>query len=67
MSTFGDSRVVLSIFDKNGCLQKINFLSMRKQQGFDETWGVLGGQVPRLYGATNFGGVQHTWRGPVGP
>ena len=23
--------------------------------------GVLGGQVPRLYGGTIFGGVQHTW------
>ena len=23
--------------------------------------GVLGGQVPRLYGGTIFGGVQDTW------
>ena len=23
--------------------------------------GVLGGQVPRLYGGTILGGVQHTW------
>ena len=23
--------------------------------------GVLGGQVPRLYGGTIFGGVRHTW------
>ena len=23
--------------------------------------GVLGGQIPRLYGGTIFGGVQHTW------
>ena len=23
--------------------------------------GGLGGQVPRLYGSTIFGGVQHTW------
>ena len=29
-------------------------------------WGVLGGQVPRLYGGTIFGGVQHTWGGPAG-
>ena len=23
--------------------------------------GVLGGQIPRLYGGTIFGGMQHTW------
>ena len=30
---------------------------MKEQRGL----GVLGGQVPRLYGGTIFGGVRHTW------
>ena len=30
---------------------------MKERQGF----GVLGGQIPRLYGGTIFGGVRHTW------
>ena len=35
---------------------------MKEQQGFNESWGgVLGGQKPRLYGGTIFGGVRHTW------
>ena len=34
---------------------------MKERQGFSEAWGVLGGQVPRLYGGTIFGGVWHTW------
>ena len=33
---------------------------MKERQGFDKAgeWG-LGGQVPRLYGGTIFGGVTH--------
>ena len=36
---------------------------MKEWQGFDEAWGGggLGRQVPRLYGGTIFGEVQHTW------
>ena len=37
-------------------LQEIKFFSMKEQHGFDEAWGVLGRQVPRLYGGTIFGG-----------
>ena len=33
---------------------------MKEQQGFDKACGVLGGQVPRLYGGTIFWvGVTH--------
>ena len=42
-------------------LQKINFFSMKERQGFDEALGVLGGQVPGLYGGIIFGGMWHTW------
>ena len=36
---------------------------MKEWQGFNEAGGggVLGGQVPRLYGGTIFGGVWLTW------
>ena len=33
---------------------------MKERRGFDEALGVLGGQVPRLYGGTIFAGVWHT-------
>ena len=33
---------------------------MKEQQGFNKAWGILGGQVPRLYGGTIFEGVRHT-------
>ena len=45
----------LSIFAKIGCLQKIKFFSMKKQQVFDEPLGVLGGEVTRLYDGTILG------------
>ena len=45
-------------FVKKRCLQKINFFSMKERRGFDEGGG-LGGQIPRLYGGTIFGGVTH--------
>ena len=52
----------MSTLDKILGVQKINFFSMKEQQGFDEAGGRgLGGQVPRLYGGTIFGGVGHTW------
>ena len=38
---------------------------MKEQQGFNEVWGFLGGQVPRLYGGTIFGGATHLGH-PVG-
>ena len=60
MSTFGDSRAVRVICQKNMPSENRFFLdegATRLRRGF----GVLGGQVPRLYGGTIFGGVQHTW------
>ena len=41
---------------KDAFRKSIFFFSMKEQQGFDEAWGILGGQVPRLYGGTIFGG-----------
>ena len=65
MSTFGDSRAVRVICQKKMPSENRFFLDegvTRLQQGM----GVLGRQVPRLYGGTIFGGVRHTtgvWRG----
>ena len=53
MSTFGYSR---AIRQNHRCSENQFFLdegATRLQQGL----GVLGGQVPRLYGGTIFGGV----------
>ena len=33
---------------------------MKEQRDFDKGLGILGGQVPRLYGGTIFGGVRTT-------
>ena len=60
MSIFGDSRAVWVICQKKMPSENRFFLhegAMRLQWGL----GVLGGQVPRLYGGTIFGGVRHTW------
>ena len=61
MSNFGDSRAVQVIRQKKRPSENRFFLNegdARLRRGF----GVLGGQVPRLYGGTIFGGVRHTWR-----
>ena len=60
MSTFGNSRAIRVICQKKMPSENRFFLNegaMRLQRGM----GVLGGQVPRLYGGTIFGGVRHTW------
>ena len=60
MSTFGDSRAVQVICQKKMPSENQFFLDegvTRLRRGL---W-VLGGQVPRLYGGTIFGGVRHTW------
>ena len=60
MSTFGDSRAVRVLCQKKMPSENRFFLDegvTRLQRGL----GVLGGQVPRLYGGTIFGGVRHTW------
>ena len=60
MSTFDDSRAVRVICQKKMPSENRFFLdegATRLRWGI----GVLGGQVPRLYGDTIFGGVWHTW------
>ena len=60
MSTFCDSRAVRVICQKKMPSENRFFLNeeaMRLQRGL----GVLGGQVPRLYGGTIFVEVRHTW------
>ena len=60
MSTFGDSRAVQVICQKKMPSENRFFLdagATRLRWGL----GVLGRQVPRLYGGTIFGGVWHTW------
>ena len=60
MSIFGDSRAVWVICQKKMPSENRFFLD----EGAMRLWqdlGVLGGQVPRLYGGTIFGGVLHTW------
>ena len=59
MSIFGDSRAIRVICQKKMPSENQFFLdegATRLQWGL----GVLGGQVPRLYGGTIFGVVWHT-------
>ena len=60
MSTFGDSRAIQVICQKKMPSENRFFLD-EGATGLQRGLGVLGGQVPRLYGGTIFGGVQHTW------
>ena len=53
---------LLSILGKIGCLQKINFFLGEGVTMLQWGLGVLGGQIPRLYGGTIFGGCD-TLRG----
>ena len=56
----------LSTLAKNRGLQKVNVFSIKEGRGVKVFWGILGGQVPRLYGGTIFRGVRHPggiWRG----
>ena len=60
MSTFGNSRAVRVICQKKMPSENRFFLhegATRLRQDL----GVLGGQVPRLYDGTIFGGVRHAW------
>ena len=47
-------------------LQKVNVFLMKEQWGVKVFWGVLGGQVPRLYGGTIFRGGMTPWGCLVG-
>ena len=61
MSTFGDSRAVRVICQKKMPSENQFFLDEGVTRLRMRLGGVLGGQVPRLYGGTIFGGVRHTW------
>ena len=59
MSIFGDSRAVRVICQKK--MPSENQFSLDEgATGLQSVLGFVGGQVPRLYGGTIFGGVQHT-------
>ena len=59
MSIFGDSRAVPVICQKKMPSENQFFLN-EGAMGHQSVLGFVGGQVPRLYGGTIFGGVQHT-------
>ena len=59
MSIFGDSRAVRVICQKQIPSENQFFLN-EGATGHQSVSGFVGGQVPRLYGGTIFGGVQHT-------
>ena len=60
MSIFGDSRAIRVLWPKSGVFRKRFFSRWRSNGMLKWLGGVLGGQVPRLYGGTIFGGgVQH--------
>ena len=60
MSTFRDSRAVRVICQKKMPSENRFFLDEGDGASMG-LGGVLGGQVPRLYGGTIFAGVRHTW------
>ena len=59
MSIFGDSRAIRVICQKKMPSENQFFLN-EGVTGLQSVSGFVGGQVPRLYGGTIFGGVQHT-------
>ena len=59
MSTFGDSRAIRVICQKKMTSENRFFLDEGATR-LRRDLGILGGQVPRLYGGTIFGGVRHT-------
>ena len=59
MSIFGDSRAIWVICQKNMPSEN-RFFSRWRSDGASKCLGVVGGQIPRLYGGTILGGVWHT-------
>ena len=60
MSIFGDSGTVQVICQKK--MPSENQFSLDEGvMGHQSVLGFVGGQVPRLYGGTIFGGVRHTY------
>ena len=64
MSIFGDSRAVRVICQKKMPSENQFFLD-KGAMGHQSVSGFIGGQVPRLYGGTIFGGGCNTG-GPAG-
>ena len=60
MLLFGDSRAIQVHLPKLGAFRKSIFSQWRSSDS-SMRLGVLGGQIPGLYGGTIFGGVQDTW------
>ena len=59
MSIFGDSRAIRVIWQKKMPSENQFFLD-EGATGLQSVSGFVSGQVPRLYGGTIFGGLQHT-------
>ena len=62
MSIFGDSRAIWVICQKKMPSENQFFLD-EGAMGLQSVSGFVGGQIPRLYGGTIFGGVCDTLRG----
>ena len=59
MAIFGDSRAIWVICQKKMPSENQFFLD-EGAMGHQSVLGFVGGQVPRLYGGTIFGGARHT-------
>ena len=59
MSIFDNSRAIQVICQKKMPSENQLFLD-EGAMGLQSVLGVVGGQVPRLYGGTMFGGMRHT-------
>ena len=59
MSIFGDSRAIRVICQKKIPSENHFFLN-EGATGLQSVLGFVAEQIPRLYGGTIFGGVQHT-------
>ena len=60
MSIFGNSRAIRVICQKKMPSENRFFLDEGATGHQSVLGGVVGGQIPRLYGGTIFGGVRHT-------
>ena len=61
MLIFGDLQGCLSTFAKIGCLQKINFFSMKEWQGFKVFWGFRWAGPWAIWWYHFLAEVWHTW------
>ena len=65
MLIFGNSRVIRVICQKKNAFRKLIFFLDEGAMGHQSVLGVVGGQIPMLYGGTIFGG-RDTLRGSCG-